>query len=78
MLAEGNTVKKVAAILGVSGKTVEAHKFNLMRKLDIHNKAATGNGGNTERRSFHCPSRQRNVSVQDRRLISRRIQDCRG
>ncbi len=39
LLAEGNTVKKVAAILGVSGKTVEAHKFNLMRKLDIHNKA---------------------------------------
>ena len=25
--------------LGVSAKTVEAHKFNLMRKLDIHNKA---------------------------------------
>lgn len=39
LLAEGNTVKKAATILGVSGKTVEAHKFNLMRKLDIHNKA---------------------------------------
>jgi DNA-binding NarL/FixJ family response regulator len=39
LLAEGNTVKKVAAVLGVSVKTVEAHKFNLMRKLDIHNKA---------------------------------------
>ena len=39
LLAEGNTVKKVAVILGVSVKTVEAHKFNLMRKLDIHNKA---------------------------------------
>jgi len=39
LLAEGNTVKKAAAILGVSVKTVEAHKFNLMRKLDIHNKA---------------------------------------
>jgi two-component system, NarL family, response regulator NreC len=39
LLAEGNTVKKVAAILGVSIKTAEAHKFNLMRKLDIHNKA---------------------------------------
>src|SRR6267154_1745954 len=26
-------------ILGLSVKTVEAHKFNLMRKLDIHNKA---------------------------------------
>jgi two-component system response regulator NreC len=39
LLAEGNTVKKAAAALGVSVKTVEAHKFNLMRKLDIHNKA---------------------------------------
>jgi two-component system, NarL family, response regulator NreC len=39
LLAEGNTVKRSAAILGVSAKTVEAHKFNLMRKLDIHNKA---------------------------------------
>src|SRR5271163_640471 len=38
LLAEGNTVKKAAVILGVSMKTVEAHKFNLMRKLDIHNK----------------------------------------
>ncbi|MGO9863307.1 MAG: response regulator [Terriglobales bacterium] len=39
LLAEGNTVKQAAAALGVSAKTVEAHKFNLMRKLDIHNKA---------------------------------------
>jgi two-component system response regulator NreC len=39
MLAEGNTVKEVACQLNLSVKTVEAHKFNLMRKLDIHNKA---------------------------------------
>jgi DNA-binding NarL/FixJ family response regulator len=39
LLAEGNSVKKVADMLGLSAKTVEAHKFNLMRKLDIHNKA---------------------------------------
>jgi len=39
LLAEGHTVKKVSAVLGLSVKTVEAHKFNLMRKLDIHNKA---------------------------------------
>lgn len=39
MLAEGNSVREVAAALGLSVKTVEAHKFNLMRKLDIHNKA---------------------------------------
>ena len=39
LLAEGHTVKRAATVLGVSAKTVEAHKFNLMRKLDIHNKA---------------------------------------
>jgi DNA-binding NarL/FixJ family response regulator len=39
MLAEGNSVRQIASILGLSVKTVEAHKFNLMRKLNIHNKA---------------------------------------
>ena len=39
MIAEGNSVKEIATLLGLSVKTVEAHKFNLMRKLDIHNKA---------------------------------------
>jgi len=39
MLAEGRSVKEIAAGFELSVKTVEAHKFNLMRKLDIHNKA---------------------------------------
>ncbi len=39
MLAEGQSVKEIACTLNLSVKTVEAHKFNLMRKLDIHNKA---------------------------------------
>jgi two-component system response regulator NreC len=39
LLAEGNSVKEIACSLNLSVKTVEAHKFNLMRKLDIHNKA---------------------------------------
>ena len=39
LLAEGYTVRKAAVVLGISAKTVEAHKFNLMRKLNIHNKA---------------------------------------
>lgn len=39
LLAEGNSVKEIATDLNLSVKTVEAHKFNLMRKLDIHNKA---------------------------------------
>ncbi len=39
LLAEGRTVRSAAESLGVSMKTVDAHKFNLMRKLGIHNKA---------------------------------------
>jgi DNA-binding NarL/FixJ family response regulator len=39
LLAEGRTVRSVASVLGLSVKTVDAHKFNLMRKLGIHNKA---------------------------------------
>jgi DNA-binding NarL/FixJ family response regulator len=39
LIAEGLSVKEVASFLDLSVKTVEAHKFNLMRKLDIHNKA---------------------------------------
>jgi two-component system response regulator NreC len=40
LLAEGKTVRAAANDLGVSRKTVDTHKFNLMRKLGIHNKAA--------------------------------------
>ena len=40
LLAEGRTVREVSAELGLSVKTVEAHKLNLMRKLDIHNRAS--------------------------------------
>jgi two-component system, NarL family, response regulator NreC len=39
MLAEGKSVKEIATAFELSVKTIEAHKFNLMRKLDIHNKA---------------------------------------
>jgi DNA-binding NarL/FixJ family response regulator len=39
MIAEGNSAKEIAGVLNLSVKTVEAHKFNLMRKLNIHNKA---------------------------------------
>jgi DNA-binding CsgD family transcriptional regulator len=39
LIAEGNSARKIASSLGLSVKTVEAHRFNLMRKLDIHNKA---------------------------------------
>src|ERR1035438_8218708 len=39
LLAEGQSVKEIAGNFDLSIKTIEAHKFNLMRKLDIHNKA---------------------------------------
>jgi DNA-binding NarL/FixJ family response regulator len=39
LLAEGRTVRSAADALGLSMKTVDAHKFNLMRKLGVHNKA---------------------------------------
>jgi DNA-binding NarL/FixJ family response regulator len=39
LLAEGKTVRNAATVLGLSSKTVDSHKFNLMRKLGIHNKA---------------------------------------
>ena len=39
MIAQGNSAREIAAFLGLSVKTVEAHRFNLMRKLDIHNRA---------------------------------------
>lgn len=39
LLVGGKTVRSVAGMLGLSVKTVDAHKFNLMRKLGVHNKA---------------------------------------
>ena len=39
LLAEGVSVKQVAARLGVSTRTVDVHKTNLMRKLDVHDRA---------------------------------------
>jgi DNA-binding NarL/FixJ family response regulator len=38
-VAEGQTTKEIAAHLGLSVKTVESHRINLMRKLDMHETA---------------------------------------
>jgi len=38
LLAESNTVKEVATILGLSHKTVDAHKTSLMRKIEVNNR----------------------------------------
>lgn len=37
MIAEGNTTKDIAGTLNVSIKTVEVHRSNIMRKLNLHN-----------------------------------------
>lgn len=39
LVAEGYTAKEIADMLVISLRTVETHKTNLMKKLDIHNKA---------------------------------------
>jgi DNA-binding NarL/FixJ family response regulator len=39
LLAEGKTNKDVATILSLGLSTVESHRLNLMRKLDLHNTA---------------------------------------
>lgn len=36
LLAEGKSTKEVATVLGISVKTAETHRTNLMRKLDCH------------------------------------------
>ena len=39
LLAEGLSVKEIAARLNLSTKTVDVHKFNLMKKIDVHDKS---------------------------------------
>lgn len=40
LLADGLSIKDIAARLELSVKTVDVHKSNVMRKLDIHDRAA--------------------------------------
>jgi DNA-binding NarL/FixJ family response regulator len=57
LVSEGHSTKGIAAKLGISAKTVDNHRTNLMRKLDIHDVASltrhalehglTGHGGLT-------------------------------
>ena len=39
LLADGLTIKEIASNLKLSTKTVDVHKYNLMRKLDIHDRS---------------------------------------
>ena len=36
LLAEGKSSKEVASVLGISIKTAETHRANIMRKLEMH------------------------------------------
>ena len=39
LIAEGHAVKSIAAILGISPRTVEFHKYRIMEKLGVHSTA---------------------------------------
>jgi DNA-binding NarL/FixJ family response regulator len=39
LMADGKSNKEVATLLGISAKTAEAHRINIMRKLDVHSVA---------------------------------------
>jgi DNA-binding NarL/FixJ family response regulator len=39
LLAEGRSAKEVAASLGISARTVEFHKYQMMETLDLHTNA---------------------------------------
>ena len=40
LVAESNSTKEIAAKLGISVKTVDNHRTNLMRKLNLHDVAS--------------------------------------
>jgi DNA-binding CsgD family transcriptional regulator len=37
LVAEGNSTKDIATLLKITPKTVEVHRLQLMKRLDIHN-----------------------------------------
>jgi two-component system, NarL family, response regulator NreC len=40
LIGEGKSTKEIAAVMGISIKTVESHRVRIMRKLDIHEVAS--------------------------------------
>ncbi|MGD0134504.1 MAG: LuxR C-terminal-related transcriptional regulator, partial [Bryobacteraceae bacterium] len=39
LLADGRSPKEIAGLLLLSVKTVDSHKTNMMRKLDLHDRS---------------------------------------
>ncbi len=39
LIAEGKPTKEIADVLGISARTADTHRTNLMRKLDLHSTA---------------------------------------
>ena len=39
LIAEGQNVKEIGSLLGISAKTAESHRANIMQKLDLHDVA---------------------------------------
>ncbi len=39
LLAEGRSAKEIASLLGISSRTVEFHKYQMMESLSLHNSA---------------------------------------
>ena len=39
LVAEGHTSRQIAELMSISEKTVEAHRRNIMTRLDVHNVA---------------------------------------
>jgi two-component system, NarL family, response regulator NreC len=66
MIVQGRTAKHIAQHFRLSIKTVEAHRFNLMRKLDVHSRGELVEL--VARKQFNGFSRTAAESVEDERV----------
>jgi two-component system response regulator NreC len=62
LLADGMVLKEIAVRLGLSVKTIDAHKTNMMHKLDLHDRGEVVKYA-IQRKLIHLPSH--NVAVED-------------
>ena len=53
LAAEGHTSAEIASRLGISGRTAETHRSNLMHKLDLHTQAELIRFALQARHRFH-------------------------